>query len=239
MELAQNLSHFYRDNDISALSKFYDDYSEDKMKLYGVEYYGLDKKKITEAKINITSFNFILDLAEVYTNVKMPFKLNLIFVSVNLILIGIYFIIFLFKQEELLQKFNSKTWGLTTLLSIFTSFLLISFIFDFCWVRNKFDDPGDYLLNDKLRESYKVYRRWSISNILMFCLGFFGGLLGIIRSQISMKYNIKLNEAQPLIEEKQKTTTKSSIFFLQRSSIMSKSEYSNVLSMDSLGDNYF
>ena len=236
---SQNLSHFYRDNDISALSKFYDDYSEDKMKLYGVEYYGLDKKKITEAKINITSFNFILDLAEVYTNVKMPFKLNLIFVSVNLILIVIYFIIFLFKQEELLQKFNSKTWGLTTLLSIFTSFLLISFIFDFCWVRNKFDDPGDYLLNDKLRESYKVYRRWSISNILMFCLGFFGGLLGIIRSQISMKYNIKLNEAQPLIEEKQKTTTKSSIFFLQRSSIMSKSEYSNVLSMDSLGDNYF
>ena len=93
--------------------------------------------------------------------------------------------------------------------------------------------------NDKLRESYKVYRRWSISNILMFCLGFFGGLLGIIRSQISMKYNIKLNEAQPLIEEKQKSTTKSSIFFLQRSSIMSKSQYSNVLSMDSLGDNYF
>ena len=43
---SQNLSHFYRDNDISALSKFYDDYSEDKMKLYGVE--GYDRLKYVQ-----------------------------------------------------------------------------------------------------------------------------------------------------------------------------------------------
>ena len=236
---SQNLSNFYKDNDIIALSKFYDDYNEDEMKLYGVEYYGLDKKKITEAQINITSFNFIIDIADVYTNVKLPFKLNLIFVSINLGFILIYFIIFLFKQEDLLQKFNSKTWGLTTLLSIFTSMVLLSFIFEFSWVRNQFDDPGDYLLNDKLRESYKLYRRWSISNILMFSLGLFGGILGIIRSQISMKYNIKLTEAQPFIEEKKKPTTKSSIFFRDRSSIMEKPQYSGLLTLENIGDTYY
>ena len=68
---SQNLSHFYRDNDISALSKFYDDYSEDKMKLYGVEYYGLDKKKITDA-LNKASGFIRSSLCEKIEIRKMP-----------------------------------------------------------------------------------------------------------------------------------------------------------------------
>ena len=52
---SQNLSHFYRDNDISALSKFYDDYSEDKKSVEKKNFHFLSEDSIQsfdEAKNN-------------------------------------------------------------------------------------------------------------------------------------------------------------------------------------------
>lgn len=184
---AISLEKFYKDNYCEALSNFEQTHNRgsNDISLYLINYIGLNLACFQKNKKEIQNNNFkkikILSMISDYQSSKKTYVLFAVFVCCSLLLDTLHWIIILQKNYRLMIKLESQIFSLICLLSFFSSFVYIRFLFNSSILFKINFDCGDNITNDALKDAENVLFAWKMKGLFMFLFGILIGVLVLVR----------------------------------------------------------
>lgn len=196
------LLKFYQENMCFELSTYEESENEGKnnVSLYIINYIGLDRVCFGEHMSEIQSNDFkkikILTMISDYQSSKMAYILFAVFVCFSMFLLILHWIINLQKNYRLMAKLESQIWSLICLLSFFSSFVYMKFLFNSSFLFKIHFGCGDDITNAILEDAENFLFTWKIKGLFMFLFGLFIGILVFVRDILTKDEVLKADYIQ-------------------------------------------